>query len=386
MMTRLAATGTRVANPRLLFVAEGDPESWNSWSGCSRSLLGALRSAGLDVRSRSADLPGIVDALVKAVSFVPDRSRWTNRYHLSPIGHAIRSHRVRAKLQSCPDGIPVLQVGASFSAFTGDRALYAICDANVAFAASAGAYGPVARLSKRDLQAAIAMERTVYERCSLIFAFTERLRRSFIEDFGVPAHSVITTFQGANLVAPPSDVDVASSLKSADPRILFVGRMFERKGGPTLLRAFREVRRRFPSARLQVVGCTPDVALEAGVDVFGLLSREPGASPSLRDLYLGADLFCLPTRYEPFGTSFVEAMLHGLPCVGTREWSSEVIAHGEDGWLVGVDDHEELANILIEALSDRERLRTMGHVGRAKARKQFSWNRVADTIHGHIGR
>jgi glycosyltransferase involved in cell wall biosynthesis len=93
---------------------------------------------------------------------------------------------------------------------------------------------------------------------------------------------------------------------------LFVGVDWERKGGPELLAAFERVRSSHPRATLTVVGCSPSV--------YAPGCRVLGGCPvgEVHRHYERADVFCLPTRREPFGVAFVEALHHGLPIVATR--------------------------------------------------------------------
>jgi glycosyltransferase involved in cell wall biosynthesis len=254
------------------------------------------------------------------------------------------------------------------------------CDGNAAFAARGRPYSSVAALSERSLNAVIARERKVYEKATAIFTFSEILRRSFIEDFGMPSERVRTVYGGSNLPHTPDDT-VLHAPKNGPPTVLFVGRAFERKGGPQLLAAFRLVRSRIPDARLLIAGASPDVSGMEGVETVGYVDPTRQGSGSLSELYARADLFCMPSHYEPFGVVFVEAMLHGLPCVATRAWAMpEIVLDNETGWLTPAGDVHALADVLTAALLDRTRLRRMGATGRRVALGQFTWPKVADAI------
>ena len=370
----------------ILFLTEDDAETWESLSGCSRSALMAMRRAGREVGTADVLAYGPADWFTKAVTFRPRRSRWVHRYNASPLGFYFRSARARRLAASHPAGAPVLQMGATFDARgRGDHPLYCLCDANAAFAARGGAFSPVANLTPRELRELIERERRVYASCVGIFAWTERLRSSFIEDFGIPPERVVTTFAGPNLEFFPAEADLETP-KAADPTILFIGIQFERKGGPTLLAAFRKVREAIPNARLMLAGCRPDVGNMPGVEVLGMVARNDPGPRGLKALFLQADLFCMPSRYEPFGMVFSEAMVHGLPCVGPRAYMSEIIGDGRTGWLVDADDVDGLAAVLVDALRDRPRLRAMGLEGRRKALELFNWDRVARLMLDYMDR
>lgn len=55
----------------------------------------------------------------------------------------------------------------------------------------------------------------------------------------------------------------------------------------------------------------------------GMVRRDDRGPRGLKALFLSSDIF-LPLRYEPFGTVFAEAMLHGPPCVGFRAYGDSI--------------------------------------------------------------
>jgi glycosyltransferase involved in cell wall biosynthesis len=144
--------------------------------------------------------------------------------------------------------------------------------------------------------------------------------------------------------------------------MLFLGRIHSKKGPDLLLRAFREVSRRFPDLHLVMAG--PDeegfraaAAPDDRVTWTGLLE-----SPELRFGALhAADVFVLPSHSENFGLAVVEALARGLPVLISERvniWRGIV----EDG--AGFAENDDLAGTtaLLErwlALSDgaRDRMR-----------------------------
>ena len=105
--------------------------------------------------------------------------------------------------------------------------------------------------------------------------------------------------------------------------------------------------------------------------------------------YRTASVFCLPTRFEPFGTSFVEAMGYALPCVGPDAWAiPEIIVHDETGFLVPPEDPRALADALIRLLENPDRARRMGKLGRGRTLEHFTWpgitGRMAEALSGLI--
>ncbi len=70
-------------------------------------------------------------------------------------------------------------------------------------------------------------------------------------------------------------------------------------------------------------------------------------------LLRAADLFVLPSRYEPFGIVILEAWSQGCPVIAaSSQGPKSIITHDHDGLLVPVDNVGELADALRNVLSD----------------------------------
>lgn len=364
----------------MILLTEGDANTSTSWSGSANALLSALRRRGVEVATVDASLQGRVSWYAKIATASLNRRRWAARFHYGALSFRLRSARAVEGVARLPANRPILQVGATFCAVKeSSESFYVYADAHALFGQVVGKKRSAA-LPEREFRAMIERERMVYSRATAIFTMSECLRRSFISDFGMTAEKVITVHAGTNLKQVPSSEELEAP-RAPEPTVLFVGKEFDRKGGWVLVKAFDRVRHAIPNARLIIVGASPDVAHAQGVEVRGFVSRDHQGEGSLTSLYRSADLFCMPSLYEPFGVVFVEAMMHGLPCIGTSEWAMpEIIEDGRTGWLVPPNNAEALADKLIVALRDRVRLRVMGGVARKVAAAKFTWDRVAGKI------
>jgi starch synthase len=362
---------------RVAFVAEGDANTADCWSGSGRSFVEALRAAGTHVDVYNAELTSWPRAIVAGLAFHPARERWRQRYALGAIPFLARSARVsRALSDATVSYDAVIQAGATFRVRSSARrqASYILyCDSNLAYALRGAPFSAASRLGSRTVTGALQRERRTYGSATRIWTMSDALASSFAADFGQPAATMKTIYAGAN--NPPSPILSAKS----SSRILFVGKEHARKGSAILLQAFSKVRAAVPGAELHFVGGVPPDADQPGVVVHGFVSRATAAGARLLDdLFGSASVFCMPSRYEPFGIAFVEAMLAGLPCVGTKAWAMpEIIDDGKTGWLVADGSAEDLARVLIEALRNPSECARRGALGRERSLALFTWERVA---------
>lgn len=171
------------------------------------------------------------------------------------------------------------------------------------------------------------------------------------------------------------------------PTVIVVGRMdaAERyKGHDELIDAWPHVVKQVPSARLVFVGDGDDARrLKARIDDAGLASsvKLPGflAARDLSKAYGEASVFAMPSRNEGFGLVYIEAMSHGLPCVGSSDDAArDVIVEGETGFLVAQSDVSALADRLIRLLSNAVLRAAMGASARNRVRSEYSYARFRD--------
>ena len=150
------------------------------------------------------------------------------------------------------------------------------------------------------------------------------------------------------------------------PLALFVGSGFERKGLPQLLEAFVRLPRR--DAHLVVVGRDrQSESLRRSAQRSGIGARVHfvGGQTDVRPFYGAADVFALPTLYDPFPNAALEAMACGLPVVtSTTSGAAELIRDAENGFVIDALNIDALARTLEAAIDAREK---MGVAARATA-------------------
>ncbi|MGH7676974.1 MAG: glycosyltransferase family 4 protein [Gemmatimonadaceae bacterium] len=365
---------------KILFLCEGDAETPRAFSGAARSVVQHLRAAGDDVVCGDCDVKGLARYAAALPMFSPNKRRWVSRYHTGGWPFVLRTRRAREVFDELGRGADViLQIGATFQTPGPERIpRFMYCDSNIRAAerGRATGYSWASPLSSKEIDAIAAREEKVYRSINTIFTISEYLRQVFITDFAQSPDKVVAAGGGANL-----DVGRIAARKAVPPdppTILFVGVDFQRKGGELLLRSFERVRERIPSARLIIVGPRDVQISQDGVENLGFLNKDvPADLERLERAYASSHVFCLPTRFEPFGIAYIEAMLYGLPCVGPRAWAiPEMIFDGETGHTVQPENAEEMTNRLLQLLENPAQAFQMGQAGRRRAEATFRWESV----------
>lgn len=378
-----------VSAPRILFLSEGDPENpVASGSGTPTSVIQHLRAGGATVRAADVDLVGAQKALGAALTYARDRDRWRARYHLAPTALRLRSRNAGAALRRAGASVDaVLQYGGTFGVGQGAGVPYFLfCDNNILNSAEQPRSW-AAQMDPRELSAAVAWERALYEGAAAVFTFSDFVRGAFLRHYGLSPERVVVVGSGPNLPLDRVPARRPPRVAGHPPTILFVGRDYEHKGGPVMVEAFRIVRRTLPDARLLIAGPSTLQLAEPGVEHLGYLRKDdPDGLERLLRAYADADVFCLPTRYESFGIAFLEAMWFGLPVVAPGHWAiPEMVKDGVTGHLVAHEDAATYADHLIHLLRDPDMARAMGQRGRERAETRFSWGHVTAVMRGVMG-
>jgi glycosyltransferase involved in cell wall biosynthesis/GT2 family glycosyltransferase len=169
-------------------------------------------------------------------------------------------------------------------------------------------------------------------------------------------------------------------------RVLYVGRVETRKGADLFLEAATRLCREFPDAEFVLAGkevstddgdtyrqrfetaFAHDADMRSRVIFTGMVSED-----ELYQHYADADVVCLPSRYESFGLVLVEAMFFGKPVIGARAGGMvEVVADGEQGYLIPPGDADSLTDSLRQLIADVGLRERFGRRSRELYEQRFS--------------
>jgi glycosyltransferase involved in cell wall biosynthesis len=170
------------------------------------------------------------------------------------------------------------------------------------------------------------------------------------------------------IVPNPMPLDMAADSVAETPEVvLFAGEVGLRKGADVLQRAWETVAPQRPHAKCIVVGPSTELRLPATerFEVHG-----PVKSDEVKLLIRGARVVALPSRGEALPMILTEAMAAGRPFVSTPTGGIASLAAG--GLIVPVEDHQAVADALIDLLADPDHAQLLGSAGQRLCQERMS--------------
>lgn len=188
--------------------------------------------------------------------------------------------------------------------------------------------------------------------------------------------------------------EIAARSRETPVRIVFVGNLIPRKGVHTLVDGLAhlptgawqltvvgslESNRRYVARLRQLI---ERLSLGEAVTFTGRLS-----DVELADCLRRNHLLAMPSAYEAFGIVYLEGMGFGLPALATTAGGAdEIVAEGENGFLVPPNDPRAIAERLEPVLDDRDRLREMSFAARETYEMHHSWTETGSRIRDFLQR
>lgn len=204
-------------------------------------------------------------------------------------------------------------------------------------------------------------------------AISDAVRKHMQHAAGIPDHRISTIHYG---VRGPDRLESREALRqrleiAPDAFVVgFVGRLVPQKNVPVLLDAMSQC----PEAQCVVAGDGPQRReLQQRAQTRGLSNVHfAGHVPQAAELMPAFDVLCLPSRWEGLGLVLLEAMLRGVPIIGSRAGAiPEILDDGRLGMLFEPDRTEELVKAIRFAQNHPRERRQLAETALQYARTHY---------------
>jgi phosphatidyl-myo-inositol dimannoside synthase len=214
----------------------------------------------------------------------------------------------------------------------------------------------------------------VLKRAKIVVA-NSRFTAGLLQEEGIIGNVEVVT-PGVNIPLQPTTYNLQANIVS-------VGRLVERKGFDTMIKAMPAILKEVPDARYTIIGNGPyydelvRFAHELRVENFVQIRTDIDDAGKYR-LLREASIFALPAKQvgndvEGFGIAAIEAASIGLAvAVGRSGGATETVVDGVTGIVVEPDAPSFLAEAIIRLLKDPTLREKMGEAGREYVRKEYS--------------
>ena len=254
---------------------------------------------------------------------------------------------------------------------------------------------PPDKIKEYRFEERIAAETKIYKACAHLIATTHQQEDRFIKYYELPDDKITVIPAGLDETRfkplPDDDIPaVRERLGFQHHDILALGRMARNKGYDLLVKAMPRLLELVPDARLMLaIGHDDSEQDQKQINELRRLAASLGvidsvvvygyvADDDLPDVYRAAAVYALPSRYEPFGMTAVEAMACGTASViTTRGGLRESVEFGTHALWADPEREGELAYCLALPLlypAIRDQLEEQGSTW---ARKNFAWRGIA---------
>ncbi|MBU1199931.1 glycosyltransferase family 4 protein [Patescibacteria group bacterium] len=211
-----------------------------------------------------------------------------------------------------------------------------------------------------------------------IIAVSQSTKKDLVSVLKIPEEKITVIYEAAENLFTPQPPTIINAIKRRyklnSDYIFSLSTLEPRKNQSSLIKAFNLVKKTYPDLKLVIGGRSgwgEELEKQKGIFFLGFI---PNAD--LPSLYSGCLVYALPSFYEGFSLSQLQAMSCGAPVV-TSNVSSMPEVVGKAGILVDPKSVDSIAAGIIKAIKNRATLSEKG----LERSKEFSWQKTAKETH-----
>ena len=214
-------------------------------------------------------------------------------------------------------------------------------------------------------------EKRAHYRANKIIAVSKYVKQLILDLYGEDL-TIDVVYNGIHLTKEETE-----NIKTNKRTLLYIAALSEQKGYLELVEIFNEINRKDDSVNLIIIGRESVLKFNSlkfsetallSVKYIGYLDYS-----ELKKHYESSNVFLNFTRGETFGLTTIEAMSFKLPVIISNVGVSyELVENGISGFIVDVEEIDDVSNLILRILDDTLLQKKMGESGKEFVRKTFS--------------
>ena len=236
-------------------------------------------------------------------------------------------------------------------------------------------------------------EKKLMKRSDALIAVSKYTVNELTDLYGIDKNKIHVIYNGVDIERfkpRPNRAELRQEfgLEKDQKVVLFVGRLYHRKGIDTLLRSVPPVLKEYSNVKFVISGTgfkqkeeslrnlAKELDIEDHVKFLGYVPDD-----KLPFLYSASDIFVLPAIYENFPFAILEAQSTGLPVISTKVGGiPEFLVDNQNGYVIEPRDPTQLTQKVLALLQDPKLAEEMGDRGRKLIEEKFDWRLITGQV------
>jgi len=238
-----------------------------------------------------------------------------------------------------------------------------------------------------------SFEKKLMKRSDALIAVSKYTVNELVELYGINKKKINVIYNGVDVEkfkprSKKKELRREFGLEEDKKVVLFVGRLYHRKGLEILLHSIPPVFKEFSKVKFVISGTgfkqkeldlrklAKELGIEEAVTFLGYVPDE-----KLPRLYSASDIFVLPAKYENFPFAILEAQSTGLPVISTKVGGiPEFLVDNKNGFIIDPGNSNQLTQKLLILLQDPKLAKNMGNYGRRLIEERFDWHLITSQV------
>ena len=238
-----------------------------------------------------------------------------------------------------------------------------------------------------------SFEKKLMKRSDALIAVSRYTVNELVELYGINEKKIHVIYNGVDVEKfkpRPNKEELRREFGLEEDKriVLFVGRLYHRKGLEILLNSIPPVLKEFSKVKFVISGTgfkqkelslrklAKELEIEEEVTFLGYVPDE-----KLPRLYSASDIFVLPATYENFPFAILEAQSTGLPVISTKVGGiPEFLVDNKNGFIIDPGNSNQLTQKLLMLLQDPKLAKNMGNKGRKLIEEKLDWHLITSQV------